>query len=74
MRISIENTAETMLNGFGIKISEGEIRIILSQLLDSLGEEYENLLNGIRNSPSKGHAFNSCRTGGNRYNLWTFLT
>ena len=53
MRISDENTASTMMNVFGILMSEEEIQNILSQLSDYLGEEYENLLNGIRNAPSR---------------------
>ena len=74
MRMSIENTASTMMNVFGIHISEGEIQNILSQLSDYLGEEYENLLNGIRNAPSRHMDSTSWNIDGNPYNLWTFLT
>ncbi len=74
MRMSIENTSTTMMNVFGIRISEGEIQNILSQLSDYLGEEYENLLNGIRNAPSRHMDSTSWNIGGNPYNLWTFLT
>ncbi len=51
MRMSIENVSETMMQVFGIRVSEGEIQHILSQLSDALGDEYENLLAEIRDAP-----------------------
>ncbi len=42
--MSAQSISVTMLNVFGIRISEGGIQNILSQLSDYLGEEYENLL------------------------------
>jgi transposase len=74
MRMSIENTAATMMNLFGIRISEGGIQNILSQLSDSLGSEYASLLLEIRNAPSRHMDLTSWRIDGNPYNLWTFLT
>ncbi len=74
MRMSIENTAATMMNVFGIRISEGGIQNILSQLSDSLGSEYASLLLEIRNAPSRHMDSTSWRIDGNPYNLWTFLT
>ena len=74
MRMSIENTASTMMNVFGIHISEGGIQNILSQLSDSLGDEYSSLLHAIRDAPSRHMDSTSWRIGGNPYNLWTFLT
>ena len=63
MRMSIENMGATMLNVFGIRISEGGIQNILSQLSDSLGD-----------APSRHMDSTSWRMDGNPYNLWTFLT
>ena len=74
MRMSIENTAATMMNVFGIRISEGGIQNILSQLSDSLGHEYSSLLQEIRDAPSRHMDSTSWRIDGNPYNLWTFLT
>ena len=74
MRMSIENTAATMMNVFGIRISEGGIQNILSQLSDSLGREYSSLLQAIRDAPSRHMDSTSWRIDGNPYNLWTFLT
>ncbi len=74
MRMGIENTASTMMQVFGIRISEGEIQHILSQLSGTLGVEYENLLIEIRNAPSRHMDSTSWKIGGNPYNLWTFLT
>ena len=42
--MSAQSISVTMLNVFGICISEGGIQNILSQLSNYLGEEYENLL------------------------------
>ena len=74
MRMSIENTAATMMNVFGIRISEGGIQNILSQLSDSLGHEYSSLLQAIRDAPSRHMDSTSWRMDGIPYNLWTFLT
>jgi hypothetical protein len=74
MRMSIENTAATMMNVFGIRISEGGIQNILSQLSGSLGDEYSSLLHAIRDAPSRHMDSTSWRIDGNPYNLWTFLT
>ena len=74
MRMSIENVSSTMMNVFGISISEGEIQHILSQLSDSLGEEYSSLLQTIRDAPSRHMDSTSWKISGNPYNLWTFLT
>ena len=74
MRMSIENTASTMMNVFGIHISEGEVQNILSQLSDSLGDEYSSLLHAIRDAPSRHMDSTSWRIDGDPYNLWTFLT
>jgi len=74
MRMSIENVSATMENVFGIRISEGEIQHILSQLSDNLGDEYGSLLDSIRNAPSRHMDSTSWNIDGNPYNLWTFLT
>ena len=74
MRMSIENTAATMMNVFGIRISEGGIQNILSQLSDSLGHEYSSLLQAIRDAPSRHMDSTSWKIDRNPYNLWTFLT
>lgn len=42
-----------MMNVFGIRISEGGIQNILSQLSDSLGDKYSSLLQAIRDAPSR---------------------
>ena len=74
MRMSIENVSETMMQVFGIRVSEGEVQHILSQLSDALGDEYENLLTEIRDAPSRHMDSTSWIIDGETYNLWTFLT
>ena len=74
MRMSIENVSSAMMNVFGVRISEGGIQNILSQLSDSLGDEYSSLLQAIRDASSRHMDSTSWRIDGNQYNLWTFLT
>ncbi|MCL5793235.1 MAG: transposase, partial [Candidatus Thermoplasmatota archaeon] len=74
MRMSIENTAATMIQAFGIRMSEGEIQNILSQLTDYLGEAYKTILAEIRDAPSRHMDPTSWNTDSDPYNLWTFLT
>ena len=74
MRMSIENVKTTMDGIFGIKMSEGEVQNMLSQLSDNLGEEYDKLLALIREAASRNMDSTSYRINGITYNLWTFLT
>ena len=74
MRMSIENIGTTMDDIFGIRISEGELQNMLSQLSDNLGEEYEKLLAIIREAASRNMDSTSYPINGITYNLWTFLT
>ncbi|MCL4451427.1 MAG: hypothetical protein M1327_02215 [Candidatus Thermoplasmatota archaeon] len=53
MKMSIENTVSTMMNVFGIRVSEGEVQNILSQLSESLRDEYSSLLHAIGDAPSR---------------------
>ncbi|MHB1440953.1 MAG: IS66 family transposase [Cuniculiplasma sp.] len=74
MRMSIENVETTMDGIFGIRMSEGEVQNMLSQLSDNLGEEYEKLLVLIREAASRNMDSTTYRINGITYNLWTFLT
>lgn len=74
MRMSIENTAAAMMQVFSIRISEGGIQHMLQQLSGYLGNEYESLLEEIRNARSRHMDSTSWNIDGNPYNLWTFLT
>ena len=69
MRMSIENVSATMMNVFGVRISEGGIQNILSQLSDSLGDEYSSLLQAIGDASSRHMDSTSWRIDGNPYNL-----
>ncbi|EQD42522.1 transposase IS66, partial [mine drainage metagenome] len=55
MRMSIEDVSMTMREIFGLSISEGEVPNILSQLSESLGPEYDKLLEQIRDRPLQAH-------------------
>ena len=72
--MSIENTAATIMNVFRIRISEGRIQNILSQLSDSLGDKYSSPLQAIRDAQSRHIDSTPWRIDWDRYNLRTFLT
>ncbi|MGC8516095.1 MAG: hypothetical protein ACP5OC_08190 [Thermoplasmata archaeon] len=60
----------TLMNIFVIQEFEGEIHNAFSRLSDYLGEEYENLLNAIRNAPSSHMDQTSQGIDGNPCQLW----
>ena len=74
MRMSVENVSEAMKEMFGIRISEGEIMNILYQLSNALGPEYENILERVRNAPSRNIDTTSWRENGANMDMWTFVT
>ncbi len=74
LRTSLENVSITMKEVFGIHVSEGEIQDMLYRLSDSLGSEYESLLDQIRKAPSRNMDTTSWRENGTSMDLWTFVT
>ncbi|EQD77407.1 hypothetical protein B1B_01081, partial [mine drainage metagenome] len=52
----------------------GEVLNILSQLSESLGPEYDKLLEQIRDAPSRHMDTTSWRVNGENHDLWTFVT
>ncbi|EQD62955.1 transposase, unclassified family protein, partial [mine drainage metagenome] len=74
MRMSIEDVSMTMREIFDLSISEGEVPNILSQLSESIGPEYDKLLEQIRDAPSRHMDTTSWRVNGENHDLWTFVT
>jgi hypothetical protein len=74
MRSSLESVSMTMNEIFGLRISEGEIQDMLYRLSDSMGKEYETLLDQIRKAPSMHMDTTSWRENGSNMDLWTFVT
>ena len=74
MRTSIENVSATMKEIFRISISHGEVQDILYQLSDALGPQYDELLESIRNAPSRHMDTTSHREDGQNRDLWVFVT
>lgn len=58
---------------FGIKMSEGEVQEILYQLSDALGDEYQGLIDAMREAPSKQMDTTSWRENGLDTDLWVFV-
>jgi transposase len=74
MRMSLESVSAAMKEIFSIRISEGEVQGILYQLSDRLGEEYNALLDQVREAPSRHMDTTTWRESGENMALWVFVT
>lgn len=74
MRMSIESVSSTMNEIFGLHISDGEIQGILYRLSESLGSEYDSLMDTVRNAPSRHMDTTSWTEDGKSMDLWAFVT
>ena len=74
MRMSLENVSTTMNEIFSIHISEGEVQNILYQLSEVLGPEYDDLVDTIRDAPSRHMDTTTWRENGKNHALWVFVT
>lgn len=74
-RMSLEIMVTTLLQTYGVKITEGGIVSILKRTKDWLGhKEYGNLLKAIRGSPIKHADETGWRINGINGWLWAFVT
>lgn len=74
LRLTEEAIPELLEKLFGIKISEGEVIHILSQVADAFGPYYEQLLQEIRKAPARYIDETSWRINGQNVWLWAFVT
>jgi len=64
-----------MLNRlYGLKMSEGEVILILAQVAEAFGPYYQQLIKDIRGAPARNIDETTWRINGENANLWVFVT
>jgi len=74
LRMTEEAIPKVMYASFGIKISEGEVTSILSQVATAFGPYYNQLIQDIRNAPARNMDETPWRVDGENAYLWAFIT
>ena len=74
LRMTEEAIPKAMCASFGIRISEGEVISILSQVASAFGPYYDQLIQGIRNAPARNMDETTWRVDGENAYLWAFIT
>jgi hypothetical protein len=69
-----EAIPEVLYRLFGLKICEGEVIHILSQVAKAFGPYYEQLIQDIRNAPVRYIDETTWRINGENVYLWAFVT
>jgi transposase/transposase-like protein len=72
-RVPSNKITSILSSVFGIKISDGEIYVILKQLSDAFGDYYKNLVIKIKEALVKNIDETSWRVDGKNYWLWIFI-
>lgn len=74
LRMTEEAIPEVLDKLFGLKISEGEVIHILSQVAKAFGPYYQQLISDIRNAPARYIDETSWRINGENVTLWGFVS
>lgn len=74
LRMTEEAIPEVLNRLFGLKISEGEVIHILAQVARAFGPFYQELIQKIRDAPSRNIDETSWRINGKNANLWVFVS
>lgn len=74
LRMTEEAIPRVLQASFGIKISEGEVASILSQVASAFGPYYNQLVKDIRNAPARNMDETPWRVDGENAYLWAFIT
>lgn len=74
LRMTESAIPEVLYRLFGLKICEGEVIHILSQVARAFGPYYEQLIQDIRNAPARYIDETSWRINGENVYLWAFVT
>lgn len=74
LRMTEEAIPEVLYRLFGLKICEGEVIHILSQVAKAFGPYYEQLVQDIRNAPARYIDETTWRINGENVYLWAFVT
>lgn len=74
LRMTEEAIPKLLHRLYGLKISEGEVIHILTQVAKAFGPYYEQLIQDIRNAPARHIDETSWRIDGENVWLWAFVT
>jgi len=74
LRMTEEAIPEVLHRLFGLKICEGEVIHILSQVAKAFGPYYNQLVRDIRNAPARHIDETTWRINGKNVYLWAFVT
>lgn len=74
LRMTEEAIPEVLYQLFGLKICEGEVIHILSQVAKAFGPYYNQLIQDIRNAPARYIDETTWRINGENVYLWAFVT
>ena len=74
LRMTESAIPEVLYRLFGLKICEGEVIHILSQVARAFGPYYEQLIQDIRNAPARYIDETTWRINGENVYLWAFVT
>jgi len=74
LRLPRHSIPQLMNSLFGLKMSDGEVSRILSQVANAFGPFYDQLVEDIRNAPARHMDETSWRIDGTTAWLWAFVT
>ena len=74
LRLPRHSIPQLLSSLFGLKMSDGEVSRILSQVADAFGPFYDQLVEDIRNAPARHMDETSWRIDGTNAWLWAFVT
>lgn len=73
MRLPVEAIPRVLETSFGIRISEGEVMLILERMARAFGKHYRHLVRSIRKAPARHIDETSWRIDGQNVWLWAFI-
>jgi hypothetical protein len=74
LRMTIDSIPKLLNVSFGLKISEGEVQLILDQMARAFGPYYEQMIKDMRNRSARNIDETGWRIDGNNAWLWAFIT
>jgi len=74
LRLPVESVQKLVETIFDLRVSEGEVCLILEQMAEAFGPYYDQLTQEIRNAPARHMDETSWRINGINVWLWAFIT
>ena len=73
MRLPVEAIPKVLEASFDIRLSEGEVMLILDRMAKAFGKHYDRLIRSIREAPARHIDETSWRIDGQNVWLWAFI-